>query len=454
MLKIQTRRFLDFRFPIFLLLVTGAISFGLVPITYKMAIIGIMAIAWFAVSFTIAPRGAFLFLLLIRPSVDVFRNFGFEFGPVATLNVNAILAILVIIPGVFFLLIHKHNFLDNKVSRFFLLYLAFTLLWGILVSNNRINSSAVFLRELSFFVVFCLSFRLFNRNQQIKKLTAVFILSSVVPLSVAFLQAIKRGLEFPVHLPSIEGAHPGIQGTFSHPAGLAIYLMLLLLVSSGLLLTETKKASVLKWTAVSAILYFFLILTYYRTAWAGFFGALVIISLLKYRKLSVPILVLVLISLVVAPSILQRSSEFSSWYWRVRVWNRLLLSGGNTLDYLFGRGLGSISVLLSDVWGMGVVTAHNTYMRVFFETGILGICLFLSVKLLLLRRAYDLLGKDRPGCVRAVSIAVFGMSIALFIGYATQSITGPAVMWYYWAYAGALYGLEHQFKKEKASQPL
>jgi len=426
-----------------------AISFGLVSFTYKIVILG-MIVVCFATLFAIVPKGGLLFLLLIRPSVGVFRNFGLEFGPVAVLNLNAILAIFVITLGLVFLLIHKHNFLDNKVSRLFLLYLAFTLLWGIFVSKNRINFSAVFLRQLSFLVVFCLSFRLFNRNEQVKKLTTVCIMSSVVPLAVAFQQTIKRGLKFPLYLSSVEGVHPGIQGTLSHPGALGIYLMLLLLISSGFLFTEIKKTNVLKWIAVVGVLYFFLILTYFRIAWAGFFGALVIISLLKYRKLSVPILVLVLISLVVAPSILQRLPQFSSWYWRIRLWNGLLLSGGNVTDYAFGRGLGSISVLLSGVWGMGVVTSHNTYIKVFFETGILGTYLFLSIKLLVLKTAYNLLGKDKPRCVRAVSIAVFGMSIALFIGYITQSITDPAVMWYYWAYAGALYGMGYQLRKEKA----
>ena len=451
MFEIQARKSLDFRFFILLLFAVVAISFGLASFTYKVVVLGIIVV-WFTILFAIAPRGGFLLLLLIRPSADVFRNFGFEFGPVATLNVNAMLAIVVIISGVFFLLVHKHRFLDNKVSRFFLAYLAFTLLWGIVVSKNRMNFSAVFLRELSFFTVFYLSFQLFNRKERVKNLTTVCVISSVVPLTVAFQQAIKRGFEFPLYLSSVKGVHPGIQGTFSHPAGLGIYLMLLLLISSGFLLTESKKVSVLKWTALSAILYFFLVLSYYRTAWAGLlvaFVALAIISFRRYRRLLVLVLLLVVISSAVAPSILQRSSEFSSWYWRVRVWNRLLLSGGNTVDYLFGQGLGSISVVLSDAWRMSVVTAHNTYIRALFETGILGTCLFLSVKLLLLKRAYNLLGKDRPECVRAVSIAVFGMSIALFVGYVSQSITGPAVMWYYWAYAGALYGLEHQFSMKK-----
>lgn len=448
-LKIQTRKSLDFRFFIVLLFAIVAISFGLVSFTYKMAIIGIIAITWFAVSFAIMPRGAFLFLLLIRPSVDVFRSFGLKFGPVATLNVNAVLAILVIVLGAFFLLIHKHNFLDNKVSRFFLLYLGFTLAWGIFVSKNRLNFSAVFLRQLSFFVVFCLSFRLFNRNEQIRKLTTVCIMASVVPLAIAFQQVIKRGLKIPLSLSSIEGVHPGVQGPFSTPGGWGIYLALLLLICFGFLLTETKKTNVLKWIAVGGILYSFLILTYFRTAWIGFLGALVAISLLKYRKLSVPILLLVLISLVIAPSILQRLPQLSSWYWRVRLWNRIFLREGNMIDYIFGRGLGSISVLMHDRWGISGVTSHNTYLKMLFETGILGICLFLSIKLLLLKTAYNLLGKDKPRCVRAVSITVFGMSIFLFIAYIAQTIVGPAVMWYYWVYAGALYGMESQFKKEK-----
>lgn len=119
------------------------------------------------------------------------------------------------------------------------------------------------------------------------------------------------------------------------------------------------------------------------------------------------------------------------------------------MDYIFGRGLGSVSVLMRDVWGMDRVTSHSMYVKMFFETGILGTCLFLSMKLLLLKTAVNLLGKDQPRCARAVSLAVFGMSIALLIGYIAQSIRGPAVLWYYWAYAGALCGMEYRLNKQK-----
>lgn len=448
MLDIQTRKSLDLRLPLLLLLAIVAVSCGLAYLTYQILTLGLI-VACFVILFVIAPRGGLLLLLLIRPSVDVFRNIGLQFGPVATLNLNAVLAIVVIILGVFFASVRKHTFLENKISKLFLVYLAFTLVWGMVMARNRMNVSAVFLRELSLFVVFFLSFQLFSRSREVKKLTTICILSSAIPLGVAFLEAVKRGFRFPLHLPSIGGVHPGIRGLFSHPAGLGVYMMLLLMICLGFVLTENRKVGVLKWTAVAGVLYFFLILSYYRTAWAGFLGAVLAVSLLKYRKLLVIILLLTAISLVIAPSILERLPELSSWHWRLGVWNRLLLSKGSAIDYMFGRGLGSVSVLMRDVWRMDNVTGHSIYVKVFFETGILGTCLFLSMKLLLLKTALNLIGKDQPRCVRAVSLAVFGMSIALLIAYATQSIRGPAVLWYYWTFAGALCGMEYQLRKEK-----
>lgn len=392
-----------------------------------------------------------LFLLLIRPSIDVFRNFGLKFGPVATLNLNAIFAILIIILGSLFILIQRKSFLNNQVSKFFLFYLIFTLVWGVSVSTNRMNFFATFLRELSFFIVFSLSFQLFNKDKQIKNLTIVCIMSSLVPIVVASQQAIKRGFKFPLYIrPAIEGVHPGIQGTFSHPSGLGIYLMLILLISFGFMLTRVKRINIAKWITVTGILYFFLILTYFRTAWVGLLGALVIISIVKYRRLLFPILLVALISLTVAPSIIQRARQLTSWYWRIRLWTRLLLLGGNKLDYIFGRGLGSMSILLHNIWGLGIVTAHGTYLKIFFETGILGVFLFLYIKLLVLRKAFFLIGEDNSQYVRSVAIAVFGMTISLFIAYTSQTIVGPAVMWYYWVYAGALFGMEYKLRGKES----
>jgi len=224
--------------------------------------------------------------------------------------------------------------------------------------------------------------------------------------------------------------------------------MLALIIAVGFLFTRSKRSKVVEWTIISLVLYFLLVLTYFKTAWVGFLAALTGISVVKYRRMLLPILSVILVSLLALPTILQRLAQTRSWYWRTRLWNRIIMTMKEDLaGFAFGKGFGSLSVLLNDIWEMPVVTIHNTYIEVLFGTGLVGLILFLTVKLLILKKAYKLLQRDVSNDIRALAIIVFGMSIALFVAYMAQSITGPATMWYYWIYAGALCGVEHRLEE-------
>jgi len=169
-----------------LFLITVAVFLGLGLVFHNLMTIGVLVILSLAIVFMIAPRGVLLVILLVRPSLDLFQSLGVKFGPAATLNINAALAIFIIIFGISLFLAHKHNFLNNAVSKLFVSFLAITFIWGVCVSKNQMDFLAAFLRELSCLVIFCLGAYLFNQDNQIRKLAAVCIMSGIIPLCTAF----------------------------------------------------------------------------------------------------------------------------------------------------------------------------------------------------------------------------------------------------------------------------
>jgi len=445
----QEIRISSHRVPHLLFLITVAVLLGSGLVIHNLMTIGVLLILSLAIVFMIVPRGVLLGILLIRPSLDIFKNLGIKFGPAATLNINAVLAIFIIIFGISLFLAHRHNFLNNAVSKLFASFLAITFIWGILVSKNQMDFLAAFLRELSCLVIFCLGAYLFNQDNQIRRLTAACLISGIVPLCAGLYGLIERGFELPLTLASTAriSSVTGSDAIRSAP-GLAIWLMLASIIAVGFLFTRSKRSKTIEWTFISIVLYCLLILTYFRTAWAGFLAALICISVVKYRKMLIPIISAIAVSLLALPTILQRLPQTRSWYWRTRLWNRVIMTMKEDIVGLaLGKGFGSASVLLYDIWEMPQRTIHNTYLEIFFATGLVGLTLFLVVKVLLLVKAYKLLQRDVSNDIRALAIIVFGMSIALFVAYMAQSITGPSVMWYYWIYAGALCGVEHRLEE-------
>ena len=76
------------------------------------------------------------------------------------------------------------------------------------------------------------------------------------------------------------------------------------------------------------------------------------------------------------------AAEGNSFSWRLELWRSRLSQVKETL--LFGNGLASFESV-SESEGFG---AHNTYLQVVFETGIIGIAAYLGIYLKLLRAFY------------------------------------------------------------------
>lgn len=173
------------------------------------------------------------------------------------------------------------------------------------------------------------------------------------------------------------------------------YLILNLSIVVGLFLNASTGGLRLASAVAILLLGMPLLYTYSRTSFVALIVACLLFGALKDRRLLIVSLIIGALLPVMAPeSVMVRISSIggmtsgdspSSWTSRVLAWER---EGGRALERspLFGFGLASVQLGMVD----------NEYVRVFVDTGVLGLLLFIWVQLGLARRAHSLVDTFAP----------------------------------------------------------
>ena len=191
------------------------------------------------------------------------------------------------------------------------------------------------------------------------------------------------GLSAPPMYPSYYGSGRGILASFTggitqrHPSPMFIALQLVLVHE------YYRAGMVSRLIAWPTILYsFLLILVGYSGRTEMMFLGAYFASLAYFRFRAVPavrwspaiVLVLIVIASAVALSIGHHVQDWGSgrigvWQYRLGlIWHRDLLT------FLFGGGLGADSIWSGPQWYfMGEMHAHNDYLHIMMETGLLGL---------------------------------------------------------------------------------
>jgi len=281
-------------------------------------------------------------------------------------------------------------------------------------------------------VMFVVLEQVFTRDPgRIGTLLAVALASLVIPAIVGLAQ--------------LQSAQPGtgpgsvdvgrIKGTFVHPNMFAAYLVVMGLLAISLIPYLPRWRVALSLVAVAAVP--LLVLTYARGAWIGLYVGLVFIGLAQSRTLLVVLFTTTIVVTLVVPSVTARLSDLNiaqpkkhqqvdanSAEWRVNYWQEVLP--------LFKD---------SPVTGIGVdmiphstpeaAPAHNAFIDVIVETGVVGIAALLVLIVTVwigLRRAARRL---RSGLARGLAVAAAAISLATILQFFSESLlTQPAILWY------------------------
>lgn len=362
------------------------------------------------------PKIYFILFIILRPCLDLFADRQI----IGYFNSASIATILLIIIGGM-MLVKEDNLLKIKANKIlynsdklFLLFLV-TCIFSFLNSRYLLISFTNMARMFSVLIIVNYVFVYFSK-ERIKNLLLILFLSSIIPLYFGLSQYLFN---------TGNQATPGynrIFGTFVHPNVYAQYLIVIILA----LLYFLNTYKIRRIFRLVLYLFFFLLLfeinqTYARGAWIALVMSFMLFSLLSY-KITKKFLFFLLVGFVLFinfPNIQDRFMDIghsgpdqimSSWDWRIMVWNQTENEIRN--HPIIGNGLGMYEKSFAFM-------AHNDYLRLTYETGVLGIGTYLlflfyiftqSIRLALISKVGHV--KSRYAVISVLIMALLVMSIA------------------------------------------
>jgi O-antigen ligase len=238
--------------------------------------------------------------------------------------------------------------------------------------------------------------------------------------------------------------------SFENPNLYAEYLIMIIPLTFARFLSVNQKKKVF-YAVICVAQLSVLLLTFSRGGWLGLVFAISIFVLLLKRDLIIKLIPLGFISLLFLPnSIMMRiksigSLSDSSNFYRFQIWENSI----NIIKDFFVTGVGlgfesfrSISSLY--IKDFSPYHAHNTYLELTIEIGILGLLLFIWLLVKLLKDIrYQEMSQDK-----IFTVALFSGIAGLFIhGVAEHILYNPKIIFQFWLMIGLLITFNVKFMK-------
>jgi O-antigen ligase len=413
------------------LFVFAGTAAALLPPFVLAALLGTGAIV---ILWLLFPEAVILTLLLVRSSVDGFMElFTLFSGSSLSMNLAGALNSMAVGLGALTLLrrlVRRRPLLVAAPGQTYALFLVVGLL-SMVGSIDLAGSVKEWARLASGLAIYLMVADVVLEEHGARRVMTVLFLSSIIPLALACLQSLTgRGYFFLGFIGTEYAYRP--QGTFAHPAALGSYLIILLTLATGLIMTATSarvRAALLVWSGAAATC---LVLTLARAQWLGMIVSSLVVGFLKRWWLAFLVLILTALLLASVPLLRERLTASDSVEWRLELWQV-----GWSLAWppsLLGRGVGTAHLHVNQLLPKVDSPPHNDYLKVLIEMGALGLVAFGAWLLALLRHAWKAYrsAPDRVVSWRALSllaVVLAGMVISLADNYHGYT----AVQWYLWA---------------------
>ena len=311
-------------------------------------------------------------------------------------------------------------------------------------------------RFFSLTMVYLLTMQLRDRISP-DRLASILLLSLVIPLTLAFLQAIRIDLPFflqsNVGWKDFEGTGDRINSTLGHYNSFATFS--LLFISLALWRLQMSKRPLGWWVLIGGLLYclvatksltglvmlivFGALYFLPRLKGKGFWGAIalgVTLSVLLSTELGQSRLVELARTPLLNPDLsIERAmalqaadiTEYrNSFNWRLLQWRDLLIDWQRYP--LMGYGLASTKEL-----SVFNTTTHNDYIRFLVEEGVIGFSLFLLFLMAQVVRVLQIIRNSLPGSPRRVlATTMFPYSVALLVGMMAGNVMVHTATFFYW----------------------
>jgi O-antigen ligase len=298
---------------------------------------------------------------------------------------------------------------------------------------------------VSFGAMFALGFAVMRQRSDATKFLAWLVASSFLPVAYGLFQFGAR-----VDLTDVDG-QLRVASVFSHPNIFAFYVLttivtVLYLVGSREVHLSDRQRAWLK--AYLVPLLFALLVTKTRSAWAAGLCLFVMYGLVCDRK-SLWGLAAGCVGLLLVPDVVTRvtellhHNEYVGWYqsvnsftWRAILWQSI--APMIMQNPIVGYGLDAFPYYSPRVFALAPdhgVNAHNVFVQLMFETGVIGVAGFLF----LFWRYWTLL-LGAGGASRGVAITMIGSATYLLTCYSDNLLEYVSYDWCFWVVNGAVLG--------------
>lgn len=395
--------------------------------------------------FLYRPLYFLFFIFLITPSLrDLSETIIIGNYNDIVFNFNFILDLAVIIFGGLFLLRNLRQIIDlikkYRVIALFLLFIIFSLI-SIFYSIDKSSSLIEASRIIIIFILFVYSILAVENKKHFYQLTASLLVGSLIPCLIAFYEFFTASGWWDKTIMAFRA-----DGTFSHPATLAFYLLCTAPIIYALMVDKIGKnvKVILAILLISNL--FITLITLTRGAWIGLLVMLLVFGLFKSRKFLVAIAALIFMVYLFSPAINQRVNDVfnpkynSSLITRLKIIQTTLPAFKNAP--IFGYGFGNFDIIHlkynTEAKTYESLQAHNDYLRLLIELGIIGLILYLSIFISLFILIYKLYKTgDKYNKNYLFSLIILWLGI-LAISTGDNILRTMPVQFLIWGYTGAV----------------
>ncbi len=390
-------------------------------------------------------RAAVLALLLVRATIDVTATIPIiSASRSSDVNAAAMMSLLVIAVGCAHLAINRVDVLRMPLAKAFAFVLAISFV-GLAVAVDREAAFQDWLRLAGVFVLYVLVVDLIRTRDDVRRIITVMVLSAVVPLAIGMYQAVTGN-----------GNHDTaglnrIYGTFVHPSPYASYLVQLLPLAVVFFVHTRMRIARVVLGAMIPLMVLSVYATQTRAAWIGLAVVVIVFAGMRARW-TLFFLPLVAAALFFAlPGVESRFGEvgnnYSSVLWREQQWERSFSVASSLQLVTTGAGLGSINAALGNL-------AHNEYLRLLVETGIIGLTAMIVLYAQLVRvalRGYRHAGNAFERDLMLAFLMTFAARAV--IALTDNLVAFPVLEWYFWSFAAVIIVMSGAYPRARIHDP-
>lgn len=324
----------------------------------------------------------------------------------------------------------KDKPLLSKISEFFkgfrivhsasnkplLAYILFCFFSVFISSSFLISSRAFFRKTLEYFILYFVIIEMFSDKEKLKNVVVISLVSAVI-IGIDGLFQYFSGFDF-IRYRKFYASR--ITATFQAPNDLAGYLVsfipLAIMVSFSKAIKKTTRL-LLKLEAI--LLMVVLFISWTRGAWLGLFISLIFLSVFKGKKVIYGIIIALLIAMVISPKwINERIISFFTLKDMSSIDRKIMWSTAVKMieaKPLLGHGLGTFMRNYSNYMPSDyteIVYAHNCYLQIAAELGIIGFIIFAWLILNFFLSSIRKFKSEEDGLIKNIHLGLMGGILA------------------------------------------